>query len=82
MSGKINPSDLLNIDFKEKIKEDPRFKQYYDQLDADQKEHVEGFIQDIRDAFLPNITAFYQGLNELSDEERQTFDEHIKKLNS
>ena len=82
MSDRINPSDLLNMDFKEKIKEDPRFKQYYDQLNEEQQEHVEGFIQDIRDAFLPNITKFYQGLNELSDEERNTFNEHIQKLNS
>ena len=79
---KVNPSDLLNIDFNKKIQEDPRFKQYYDQLTADQKEHVEGFVNDIKSAFLPNITQFYQGLNELSAEERKTFDEHIQKLNN
>ena len=79
---RVNPSDLLDMDFNKKIQEDPRFKEYYDQLNADQKAHVEGFVNDIRDAFLPNITRFYQGLNELSDEERKTFNEHIQKLNS
>jgi hypothetical protein len=82
MPGKINPSDLLNMDFNKKIKEDPRFKKYYEQLDAEQKEHVEAFVEEIQGLFMPNIGKFYEGLNSMSKEERAEFDENIQKLNS
>lgn len=79
--SKVNPSDLLNTDFNKKIKEDPRFKQYYEQLDEDQKAHVEGFIEEIQTLFMPGVTKFYQGLNDLSDEERDEFKKNIQQMN-
>tara|TARA_B100000700_G_scaffold327160_1_gene440870 strand:+ start:10152 stop:10400 length:249 start_codon:yes stop_codon:yes gene_type:complete len=82
MSSRVNPSDLLDVDFKKKLQEDDRFKKYYDQLDEEQKAHVEGFVEEITSIFMPNIAKFYQGLNELSDEERQEFKENIQKMNT
>lgn len=81
MSNTVNPSDLLDMDFNKKIKEDPRFKKYYDQLDDEQRKHVEAFVEEIRTLFMPNIGKFYEGLNSMSKEERAEFDENIQKLN-
>lgn len=80
--SQFNPSDLLNIDFNKKLKEDERFKKYYDQLTEEQRDHVEKFVEELAGVFMPNVTKFYQGLNELSDEERQQFKENIEKMNS
>ncbi|MDB4337637.1 hypothetical protein OAA09_01305 [bacterium] len=80
--NKINPSDLLNMDWKKKMKEDPRFKEYYDQLNEEQQAHVENFVEELHGVFMPSVTKFYEGLNEMSDEERKTFKENIQKLNS
>tara|TARA_A100001011_G_scaffold362447_1_gene411385 strand:- start:347 stop:601 length:255 start_codon:yes stop_codon:yes gene_type:complete len=80
--SKVNPSDLLNTDFSKKIKEDPRFKKYYDQLDDDQKTHVEGFISEIHSLFMPGVTKFYEGLNELSDEEREEFKKNMQQMSA
>jgi hypothetical protein len=80
--AKITPADLLNIDFNKKIKEDPRFKKYYEQLDDEQRKHVEGFVEEIQNLFMPNIGKFYEGLNSMSKEERAEFDKNIQQLNS
>ena len=79
--SQFNPSDLLNLDFNKKLKEDDRFKKYYDQLTEEQRDHVEQFVEELAGVFMPSVTKFYQDLNELSDEERQQFKENIEKMN-
>ena len=78
----MNVSDLLNIDIKKKVVEDERFKKYYEQLTDEQKEHVEGFIEDIKNVFMPSITSFGSALNEMTPEQREEFNENLKKLNT
>ena len=78
----MNISDLINIEKKKEVKENERFKLYYEQLDDAQKEHVEAFIEDIKNVFMPSITSFGTALNEMTHEQREEFKANLEKLNT
>lgn len=78
----MNISDLLNIDIKKEVKQNERFKMYYEQLDDAQKEHVEAFIEDIKNVFMPSITSFGTALNEMTPEQKEEFRANLEKLNT
>jgi hypothetical protein len=78
----MNVSDLLNMDIKKKVVKDERFKKYYEQLNDEQKEHIGTFIDDLKAAFMPSIESFGTALNEMTPEQREEFNENLKKLNT
>ena len=78
----MNVSDLLNIDLAKRVKEDERFKKYFEHLDDEQKAHVEKFINEIKSVFMPSVESFGTAYAEASDEEREQFNESLKKLNT
>ena len=75
-------SELLNIDIKKEVRENERFKKYYEQLSDAQKAHVETFIEDIKNVFMPSITSFGTALNEMTPEQKAEFRENLEKLNT
>jgi|1_EtaG_2_1085319.scaffolds.fasta_scaffold39779_2 hypothetical protein len=76
----INISDIAGMDLYKRILEDEKFAKLIEQLDDEQKAHVEQFVNEIRDVFMPSITNFSKGLNEMDDEQRKEFSENIKKM--
>jgi|LWDU01.1.fsa_nt_gi predicted HicB family RNase H-like nuclease len=80
--SKLNISDLTNIDVKKMVKEDPRFKQLYEQLDGGQQDFVEEFIEDLKSIFMPSVASFGEAMNEMTDEQRKEFQEKLKSLDN
>jgi hypothetical protein len=78
----MNISDILNVDLKKRVREDERFKKYFEQLNEAQKEHVEKFIDEIKDVFMPSVESFGEAYGSMTDEEREEFNENLKKLNT
>ena len=78
----MNISDILNIDLAKIVKEDERFKKHFEYLDDAQKEHVEKFINEIKSVFMPSVESFGAAYAEATDEEREQFNESLKKLNT
>lgn len=76
----INISDIAGMDFYKKILEDKKFAKLIEQLDDEQKAHVEQFVNEIRNVFMPSLTSFTTALNEMDDEQRKEFSENIKKM--
>jgi len=80
--SKLNISDLVNLDVKKMVRENERFAALYEQLEGDQQEFVEEFIEDLKSVFMPGVTSFANSLNEMTDAERKEFKENLEKLNS
>ena len=80
--SKLNISDLINIDVKKMVKEDPRFKKLYEQLEDGQQDFVEEFIEDLKSVFMPSVASFGEAMNEMTDEQREEFREKLKSLAS
>ena len=76
----LNISDLAGMDLYKKVLEDERFSKLIDQLDDKQKDHVEQFVNELRDVFMPSITSFSQALNEMDDDQKKEFNENIQKM--
>ena len=76
----FNISDLAGMDFYKKVLEDEKFAKMVEQLDDDQKAHVEQFVNEIKEVFMPSVTNFATALNEMTDEEREQFSESVKGM--